>query len=578
MQQKNEELQQRFKLFDRRLTIWQILAVLFFVGLIIHLFMVQIVDLKHYRLRAKRQRSANSSVMRGTIVDVNDIKLASDKVIYDVWAHPGVYDHSIDELATALSPILQIPYNKLKAELSKDYKIISLKKDIDRKTAKEVAKLHFREISLDKKTERTYPQGTLAAHVLGYYNTDAGVAGGVEFTAKKELEDVGKKINFEETPDGDIIYSLSTNPELTTTPLHGKTVKLTIDTAIQHVCEEELTKMIQAKNALRGTAIVLNPNTGEILGYSVYPTYNPNNFKKATATQLKNWTLTDIYPPGSTFKILTVTSAIELGKANEFTRVNDTGKITIAGHEIKNHDYHIRPHPGFINLVYLFEHSSNIGAIRIAEMMTSQEFYGMLKKFGIGSKTGIDLPGESKGLLKNPKYWDKSDHAAMGYGYGASVTPIQMITAISAIANGGYKITPHVIKYSPEEEIKKVKKEQIISEQTSKRVTRLLAQSIENSDAPEKLDTYTVAAKTGTSKKPLENGKGYSNKYYTSVIGFFPASNPQVLIYVVIDSPTGYGVFGSTVAAPVFKEIALQTARILNIPPDKVTVKKESRG
>ena len=144
----------------------------------------------------------------------------------------------------------------------------------------------------------------------------------------------------------------------------------------------------------------------------------------------------------------------------------------------------------------------------------------------------------------------------MGYGYGASVTTMKMIAAIGAIANGGYKITPHVIKYSPEEEIKKVKKEQIISEQTAKRVTRLLAKSIENSDSPEKLDSYTVAAKTGTSKKPLENGKGYSNKYYTSVIGFLPASNPQVLIYVVIDSPTGYGVFGSTVAAPVFKEIA----------------------
>ena len=575
MQQKNNELQQRFMLFDKRLRVWQWFALFFCIAFGIYMFFMQVIDLKHYRLKAKRQRSANSAILRGTIVDANGIKLASDNIIYDIWAHPKAYDHTVDELAEALSPILKIPYSKLKKELSKNYQIISLKKDADKQTAKEVAKLRFREISMDKKMERIYPQGALAAHVLGYYNTDADVAGGVEFTAKKELEDVGRKVDFERTPDGDVIYSLTTNPELVTTPLHGKTVQLTIDTAIQHVCEEELTKMIKAKGALRGTAVVVNPNTGEILGYSVYPTYDPNNFKKATATQLKNWTLTDIYPPGSTFKVLTIASAMELGKINEFTKVNDTGKITIGGHEIKNHDYHNKPYPGLINLVYLFTHSSNIGAIRIAEMMTSNEFYGMLKKFGIGTKTGIDLPGESKGLLKNPKYWDKSDHAAMGYGYGASVTTMQMITAMGAIANGGYKITPHVIKYPPEEEVKKVKKEQIISYQTSKRITRLLAQSIENSDAPEKLDTYTVAAKTGTSKKPLENGKGYSNKYYTSVIGFLPASNPKVLIYVVIDSPGGYGVFGSTVAAPVFKEIALQTARIMNIPPDKTPPKKK---
>lgn len=573
MQQKNKELLERFKLFDNRLRIWQIFAIVFFIGLIIHLFMVQIVDLKHYRQKAKRQRSASGAVMRGTIVDVNGIKLASDKVVYDVWAHPKDYDHTPSELAEILSPILNIPYEELKTTLSKNYTIIALKKDIDRKTAEKIRKQGLREISIDRKAERIYPQGTLAAHVLGYYNMDADVAGGVEFTAKKELEDVGKAINFEKTPDGDIIYNLSTNPELTTTPLHGKTVKLTIDTAIQHVCEEELTKMVQTKKAPRGAIIVMNPKTGEILGYSVYPTYNPNEYKKATAQQIKNWSLTDVYPPGSTFKVLTVASALELGKINEYTKINDTGKERIGGHEIKNYDYSVKPHPGLINLVYLFEHSSNIGSVRIAQMMTSHEFYGMLKKFGIGVKTGIDLPGESRGLLPTPKNWGVSEHASMGFGYGASVTAIQMISAVSALANGGVKVTPHVIKYSPEEAEKKIKKEQVVSYQTAQRMTRLLSQAIENGKSPAKLDNYTVAAKTGTSLKPKENGSGYTNKMYTSIVGYLPATNPQIIIYVVVDSPQGEAIWGSTVAAPIFREVALQSARILNIPPDKVNPK-----
>ena len=570
MKKKNNELLQRFMSFDKKLIIWQWLAIGFFILLIIHLILIQIVDLKHYKQKAKRQRMVSGAVMRGMIVDANGIKLASDKVVYDVWAHPHVYDHTSAQLANVLSPILEIPYEKLKEELSKDYKIISLKKDVSKRVAKEIAKLRLREISLDKKTERIYPQGTLAAHVLGYYNTDADVAGGVEYTAKKELEDIGKGVNFERTPDGDIIYSFSTNPELTTTPLQGKTVQLTIDTAIQHVCEEELYKMIEAKKALRGAIIVMNPKNGEILGYSVYPTYNPNNYKKASATQIKNWSLTDVYPPGSTFKVLTVASAMELGKINEFTKINDTGKEIIGGHKIENYDYRKHPRPGLIDLIYLFEHSSNIGAIRVAQMMTPQEFHGMLKTFGMGAKTGIDLPGESRGILKNPKNWDISDHASMGYGYAISVNALQMLSAVSALANDGVKVTPHVIKYSAEDYEKKIKKEQVVSYQTAQRMTRLLSQAIERGNSYAKLENYTVAAKTGTSYKPKEDGLGYTNKLYTSVVGYLPASDPQIIIYVVVDSPSGEALFGNTVAAPIFREVALQTARIMNIAPDKV--------
>ena len=566
---------EKFKEFDNKLIFWQIICIIVSFIIMAYLFLIMVVDVKNYRGQAKRQRSAKSFVMRGAILDRNGIKLASDKTSFDVYAHQEYYDHTPNELAAILAPILGLNKNQLAKELAKDQKIIVLKKDVSRTTAQAIRKLGLREISLGKKNERVYPQGTMAAHILGYYNPDADVAAGVELTAKDKLEEVEQDVNFEKTPDGDIIYEVNTDPEATATPLRGKSITLTIDSAIQHVCEVELNKVVKEKGALRGTVIVMNPKNGEILGYAIYPSYNPNNYKKATLTQLTNWTLTDVFEPGSTFKVLTISSAIENGRLNEHSKILDTGKLEIDKWTIKNYDYNVKPYPGNIDLYYLFEHSSNVGSAKAALMMTKQEHYNMLKKFGMGEKTGIDLPGESRGLIPPVSDWHKSTHASIGYGYSISVTAIQMASAISAIANNGVRVTPHVIKYSPEEEAEKIKHIQTVSPETAYTVTKLLAGSIGRSKSPVNLEDYTVAAKTGTARKSSYGTKGYTNKLVTSIIGFLPASNPQVEIYVVIDSPSKGALWGSTVAAPVFREVALQTARIMNIAPDKSAPKKK---
>lgn len=559
----------RFKTFDKRLGCWQVAFAFFAVSLIIYLFMIQVMDIKDYRLRAKRQRSSRNFIMRGDIFDRNGIKLASDRIYYDAYAHPADYDHSPEELAKILAPYLKISTATLVEKLSGKDAVITLKKDIDRPTAQAIKKLGLREISLGKKNTRIYPQGSMASHVLGYYNFDADIASGVELTAQDQLEHVEKNVQTERTPDGNIIYSFSTDPVATTSPLKGNSITLTIDTAIQHICEQELYKMVLKRQALRGTVIVMNPKNGEILAYAVYPYYDPNNYKNASQMQIKNWTLTDVFPPGSTFKTITVASAMALGKINPNTKILDTGKIKVGWWDIKNYDYAKRPHPGWINLEYLFEHSSNVGSVKVAQTMSSQEFYYMLKKFGIGSKTGVDLPGESSGLLPNWTKWDSSTHASMGYGYGTSVTAIQMASAVSALANNGIRVTPHVIKYSAEEAETKIFQTQVMSAETARNITKLLTASVNNSKSPIKLENYNVAAKTGTSKKPKENSAGYSSKLYTSIVGYLPASNPQVLIYVLVDSASGGDVWGSTIAAPIFKEIETQTARILNLKPDK---------
>lgn len=569
----------RQKSFDRILGWLYILFIFFAVALIIHLFFIQVIDIKKYRVKARNQRAGQNFAVRGDIYDRTGLKLATDKVFYNVFARRADYDEdesSPEVIAKKLAPILKMSKEELLKKLNSPNQIIAVKKDIDRNTAKQIAKLHLRAISLDKKNTREYPQGTLAAHVLGYYNFDADIANGVEYTEKDKLEHIENEVKFQRTQKGKIIYDFMTDPVATATNPKGQDVTLTIDAAIQHICEKELEKMIKEKEALRGTVLVMNPKNGEILAYAVYPNYDPNNFRNASPGLIKNWTLTDVFPPGSTFKIVTVASAMELGKINENSTVLDTGKTNIGKWEIKNYDYDVHPYPGHISLEYLFEHSSNIGSVNIAKTMTHKEFYDMLKKFGFGAKTGIDLPGESSGLLPYYSNWDQGIQATMAYGYGTSVTAMQMISAVQALANNGIKITPHVIKYSPEEEVNKVQKVQVLSPETAHSVTKLLAASVNNGRSVIKMDKYNVAAKTGTSRKPKENSSGYTPYTYTSTIGFLPASDPQVLVYVMVDSAKVGAIWGNTVAGPVFHEVTTQIARIMNLKPDKVSEPKNN--
>lgn len=547
------------------------------VILIVHLFVVQIFDFRKYREKGRMQRSSHDFAVRGDIYDRHGIKLATDRIYYNIYARPVDYTKTETpaKIAKLFAPILNIPEKTLFNKLSdKKIQVIAIKKDVDRDTAKKIMKVisdnSFRSISLDKKNTREYPQGVFASHVLGFYNFDANVSNGVELTAKDKLEHVVRATRYQRTRDGKIIYNFSTDPVAPTMNPKGQDVTLTIDAAIQHVCEKELQKIIEEKEALRGAVIVMNPKNGEILAYAVYPTYDPNKFQKASNTEIKNWTLTDVYPPGSTFKTITVTSAMELGKINENSIIEDKGRMKFGGYTIENYDYREKGAPGKINLVYLFEHSSNIGSVNVGYLMTHNEFYNMLRKFGFGEKSGIDLPGESSGLLASPKYWDRGLHMTMSYGYGTSVSIMQMVSAVSALANNGVRVTPHVIKYSPEEEAEKIKRIPTVSAETARTITKLLAISVNNGKSCIKMDKYNVAAKTGTSRKPLENGVGYSGAMYTSTIGYLPASDPKVLIYVVVDSAKKGPVWGNTVAGPVFHEVAEQTARILDLKPDKV--------
>lgn len=538
--------------------------------------MLQVFDIRNCKNKAKSQRTSKMFVLRGEIVDRYGFKLAADKTTFILYAHPAYYDYPPSELAKILSPYVKIPVGELTKKLSQtNKKIITICKDLDRKTVREIKKKGLRELSYEVKNKRVYPQGSLASHILGFYNPNAGTAGGIEYKAKDYLEYADKTITYEKAPNGDIIYNISVNPADVSAPVKGKTLTLTIDSAVQHVCEKYLLKAIQKFHAQRASAIVMDPKTGEILALAVAPNYNPNEYNKYSMQEMKNWAITDVFPPGSTFKIITLACGFMNKKINKNSKINDTGKMKIGWWDVSNYDYKSKGAPGLIDLVYLLEHSSNIGSIKIAQMMTDEEFYYSLKLFNFGEKTGIDLPGESVGILPAPKHWDVATHGAMGYGYGASTTVIQMIAAVSAIANNGVWVTPHLIKYSPEEAEQKIVQRRILEEKDAKDITQILVKSMENGRNAAKMDDFYIAAKTGTSRKPNVNGAGYSNKLYTSMIGYFPATDPRVVLYVIVDSPLGEGIWGSTVAAPIFKEISMELVRILNLNPDKnLKVKK----
>ena len=573
-----------FQLKSKKYDRWSLIiqCILFFFALIIiaKLFWVQVIQGPQLKEKASLNRQSERDLsFRGEIVDRNGVRLAGDATLYDIYAHPQYYNKKtdLDLITSILAPALKQPKNELKEKLSHyNESTISIAKNVSMEVVEniirpEISKNEIRGLDFVKKNRRIYPQGNLASHILGYINSEANLAAGVEKTGQLNLETkpIIKPIEYDGR--GNIIYDLNTNPKIVTTPLKGSKLNLTIDSAIQHTAETELKKMIAQTRAEKGAVIILTPKNGEILGFAVYPSYNPNKYNKFNASIVKNWALSDVYPPGSTFKILTVASALETGSITKNEKILDTGKAKIQGWTIQNYDFYKHPYPGLIDLKNLFVHSSNIGSLRISLKIPAYKHHKMLKLFGIGQKTGIDLPGESAGIFPDPETWSESTHASMGYGYGIASTPIQIASAVAAIANKGVWVTPHVIKYRNEEEaLKKVKARRVLSEKTAEDLTAILAESIEASDSTAgKITKYRVAGKTGTSKKPNASGIGYSSGIYTSFVGFFPVKNPQVLIMAVIDSPKTGNSWGSTVAGPVFNAVATEVGRVLHLEPDK---------
>lgn len=583
---------------------WVLMGLLLVVvAIICKLFYIQFIDAQNLKKKAQLSRaSAMTLYSRGRILDRNGAILAQDTVLYDLFAHPSYFfKTSPKQIAHSLAPALKMSETELLAKLQKPYSTISLKKNLTKADVEAINKVRmlvpainpktkkpvFDEdgqplirkaplpgLDFARKTVRNYPQGNLAAHVLGYVNDGADVSSGVESSAAKVLKAKPQGLNNRFLDGrGNWVDLGNVDPKHIVTLPKAQDVQLTIDSRLQYVAERELANGLIKSHAARGTVIMMDPKSGEILAFAVQPTYQPERFYKASAESLKNWAITDVYPPGSTFKILTVAAGLESGVIDKHTRIQDTGKMKIGGWTISNYDYGKHGAPGMIDLVYLLMHSSNIASAKISMMIPKQQHYDMLQHIGIGSKTGIDLPGESAGLIIPSQSWDESTHASIGYGYGMAATPIQIASAVSAIANGGIWNSPHVLKGSP------VTHRRIFSPKTCFELRDILVASIRDAKTSTvRIEGVDVAGKTGTSRKPNAGGRGYSNNLYTSFVGFFPAQNPKVLMMVVIDSPQMAEAWGSTVAGPIFKEIAKETISYLGLNTVKMTTKNPAKA
>lgn len=540
------------------------------------LYYLQVIKGEQIKRSAQIQRQQhNLLVHRGAITDRHGLPLAIDTTRYDVYVHPDLLKAGQIEAAETLARITHQEsakdFGRIKSLLASGMPVVTIARSLEREAADELQGLNWTGIDIVSRPFRQYPEGTLAAHLLGYVNQDTHGQGGIEQAEEHSLKDTGLIPKPQLDGHGNTIMLAKSQPMWDITPPLGRHIELTIDNYLQHLAERELGAMCQHTHAMRGTAILADPTTGEILSWANYPSYDPNHYSKYPFAITKNWAMVDVYQPGSTFKILTLSSALDSGAIKPDFTMYDSGVLQVGNRSVHNHD----GGHGTIDLLHLLIHSSNVGAAQVALKMTAKQFHDKLSEFGLGKPTGIDLPGESWGLLLPSKIWKPLDQACTGFGQGAmAVTPLQMVAAVSAVANDGVWIQPHLIRrtYDPTtgvtERWSEPKKREVLQKSTAHLITDLLAKNIAmGTQIAGQVPGYSVAGKTGTAQKVAQGGRGYmAGQTIASFIGFLPADNPQLLCIVVVDQPQGEGRWGNTVAGPVFNAITLQAAQHLGIP------------
>jgi cell division protein FtsI (penicillin-binding protein 3) len=447
-------------------------------------------------------------------------------------------------------------------EAKKQFVWISRRLDID--LANKLDKLELKGIYSRKESKRYYPNDSLAAHVLGFVGTEQIGLGGVEQYYNEKIRGEGGKVYLEMDRERHAFESYEVQPN------PGQTVVLTIDQTIQYRTEQALGAAVERAHAKSGTAIVMDPQTGEILALANAPTFDPNQPQKDSAEARANSALQNVYEPGSTFKIVAYSAAIERGLVRPEDKIDcQMGQITVAGRLIHDH----KPF-GVLTIADALAQSSNVGAIKLGLLVGNESMYDYMKRLGFGSRTGIDLAGESAGLLRALARWQPSSIGSLAMGQEIGVTPLQMATAYCVLANDGMLVKPHVVRElrSADGAVvfqTKVEARRALKPETTAALRNMLeGVTLHGTARKAQLDGYTAAGKTGTAQKIDQKTHAYSaTKYIGSFVGFAPVNHPAVVIIVVIDEPEG-AYHGGDVAAPVFREIAEQILPDLSVSPD----------
>lgn len=528
---------------------------------------VQIFKGDDLTLKAERGYSRNLIIKgdRGLILDRNLNKLGTSIDTPNITADP----FQIKDPATAaakLAPVLGLKKTELKKKLSQARRFVMVARKVSPDQVKKVLKLNLRGIHLKNDSKRFYPNRNLAAQVIGFTGKEDTGLEGLEFKYNAILEGSQVKIKIKRDGAGRTLNIDKKRRE----ELRGNALVLTIDKKIQFLSERTLEQTVKAHKAKSGMALVMRPSTGELLAVAHYPGFNPNNFGASDNANYRNRAVTDAFEPGSIMKIFTVAAAIEKGISPKSIFFCENGKYRIGGYTV--HDTH--PHE-WLSLTQIVKFSSNIGAAKITETIGKKALHQYLSAFGFGKKTQVGSPGESSGILLPYKKWSKIDSGAISFGQGISVSAVQLISGISAIANNGKLMKPMLIKKIISHTGKEIQVfeptavRQVVSAKTADLVKGMMNQVVQEEGTGTKaaMEGYAVCGKTSTAQKAVKGKRGYAkNKYISAFGGFAPQENPELAILIVVDEPKKEH-YGGLVAAPAFKTIMAKSFNYLNIAP-----------
>jgi cell division protein FtsI (penicillin-binding protein 3) len=459
--------------------------------------------------------------------------------------------------------VLDVPADDISARIASSHSFAWIARKLPPDKANRIAAMNLRGIYFQREGGRFYPKRELAAHVLGYVDIDEKGLGGIEYSLDQSIRSKPGKMLI--LADAHRRWYDSTDKA----PEKGTSVALTLDEKIQYIAEKELTQAIQETHAKAGTVVVENPSTGELLAVANWPTFNPNAARDSAPEARVDRAASALYEPGSVFKIVTLSAAIDQGLTNPDEVIDcQNGAIYIAGQRIRDH----KPY-GLLTVTQILQNSSDVGAIKLGLRLGAPKFYDYIRAFGFGQPTGVDLPGESRGKLRRLENWTPVSVGSISMGQEVGVTPLQMITAVSAMANGGLIVTPHVIREQRHgnqiTEPQEPQPRRVIKQTTAASMRRMLENVVLNGTGKKaRLDGYTAGGKTGTAQKYDPNTGRYStHDLIASFVGFAPLNTPAITILVQLDSPVGAHEGGS-VAAPVFKRVAQQVLAYLEVPRD----------
>lgn len=550
-----------------RITTVLVFFVVLFVALVSRAYQLQILSGDALKAMAERQHRGVMELHtdRGTIFDRNGRVLAASVIVDSVGINPSVISN-LDDTAEKLSKILHLSKASLVAKFKNHRHFCWVARKISPKQSRQIRAEKISGIQLIEEPKRFYPHKNLAGHVLGFVGMDAIGLAGLEYKYERQLKRVSRKISWRRDARGNKLYLDSQNE-------HGDSEKnynliLTIDSRIQHVVEQQLVRAIGETGARRAAAVVMDPRTGEILAMACAPNFNPNVFYQYSGEIRKNWAIRDCFDPGSIFKPFVIAAALDEGAVTAGDILNcENGQYAVGDTVIREAE---RKKHGELAISDILKYSSNIGAVKIAERLGKEGLSRGIQKFGFAEETGIDLPGESSGLMRSWTTWTDVDLATIAFGQGVSVTAIQMITALSALANDGILMRPQVVRGIVDDKGRVIRefvpkeKGRAVSVDTARIVTSYLTGVVGDDDGTgrnARILHVPVAGKTGTAQKfDFAGGRYSTEKVTASFGGFFPADDPRMTILVLLDEPQTKR-WGGQAAAPVFREVAQQVIR-----------------